>query len=137
MVGGTTVKYVIKKKYNLPFIHVRVWNDDRFIDLNNVLIDTGSASTIFKLKKMEEINYEAKKEDEFGTIFGVGGKELIYYKVIDLIEICGLKIEKFMVDIGRMNYGSNFDIDGIIGMDLLERTKASIDIEEMTITCKL
>jgi hypothetical protein len=47
-----------------------------------------------------------------------------------------MRVEEFEVDIGHMNYGKDFQIDGIIGMDLLQRLKAKIDIEEMIFTCK-
>lgn len=30
----------------------------------------------------------------------------------------------------------SFEIDGIIGMDLLQRLKANINVEEMILTCK-
>lgn len=124
-------------KYNLPFTQIVVWNNGKSVVLENVLVDTGSASTIFKLAKVETIDVIATKEDSFGTMFGIGGKELIFYKTVEAIELNGIRVEHFEVDIGHMNYGDDFPIDGIVGMDLLTRLNAKINIEEMTLTCKL
>jgi predicted aspartyl protease len=127
---------VLIRKYNLPFTRVVVWNNGKSVMLENVLVDTGSASTIFKLARVDEIDLVATEEDTFGSISGIGGKELIFYKTVEAIELNGIRIEGFEVDIGHMNYGNDFMIDGIIGMDLLQRLKANINIEELILTCK-
>jgi len=49
----------------------------------------------------------------------------------------GIRIEDFEEDIGHMNYVNDFMIDGIIGMDLLQKLKANINIEEWVLTCRL
>jgi len=125
------------RKYNLPFTHLVVWNNGKSVMLENVLVDTGSASTILKLARVDEIDLVATEEDAFGSISGVGGKELIFYKTVDAIELGDIRIEGFEVDIGHMNYGNDLMIDGIIGMDLLQRLKANINLEELILTCKL
>lgn len=136
MVGGPRVKSRMKKKYNLPFTHMVIWNNGKSMFLENMLVDTGSASTILKLDKVDEIGLIATENDSFGSISGIGGKELIFYKTVEAVEVNGIRVNKFEVDIGHMNYG-DFQIDGIIGMDLLQRLKAKIDTEEMILTCKL
>jgi hypothetical protein len=73
------------KRYNLPFIRTSVWNNGRSVVLENVLVDTGSASTILKLTRVDEIDLVATEEDSFGSISGVGGKELIFYKTVEAI----------------------------------------------------
>ena len=123
-------------QYGLPFTCIVVWNNSKSIILKNVLVDTGSASTIFKLARVEEIDLVATEEDSFGSISGVGGKELIFYKTVEAIELNKFRVEHVEVDIGHMNYGNSFEIDGIIGMDLLRRLKANVNVEEMILTCK-
>lgn len=105
------------------------------MELKNVLIDTGSASSILKLDLVQTIGITAEPHDILGTIRGVGGSEPVYLKTIDTLEIDDIKIENAQVDIGIMDYG--FDIDGIMGMDLLLRMKSLIDLDKMEITCKL
>ena len=90
---------------NLPFISLKVWHKDKCLELNNVLIDTGSASSILKLDLVEIIGIKAEPYDHIGTITGVGGSELVYLKTIDLLEIGDMRIEDVEVDIGVMEYG--------------------------------
>jgi predicted aspartyl protease len=118
----------------LPFIEIKVWNQDKYIQLKNVLVDTGSASTILKLDLVEEIGLFAEPEDIIGTISGVGGSEFVFFKTIETIEINELKIGNFQVDIGIMNYG--LEIDGIVGMDFLLQTKGIIDLNDLLLICK-
>ncbi len=82
-----------------------------------------------KLDLVEIIGIKAEPYDILGTITGVGGSELVYLKTIDTIQIGNMSIQDVAVDIGVMEYG--FDIDGIVGMDLLLRMKTLIDLNEM------
>ena len=40
-----------------------------------------------------------------------------------------MQAEGFSLEIGAMNYG--FDLDGIIGLDLLQQLKAVINIDDL------
>lgn len=113
----------------LPFVQLKIWKEQQNITLKHVLVDTGSASTIFKLERVEEIGIVAESQDHLGTITGVGGKEFIFLKTIEKIEIDRLEIHNVQVDIGTMDYG--FDIDGILGMDLMTKIKSIIDLNEL------
>lgn len=70
------------------------------MELKNVLIDTGSASSILKLDLVEIIGVKAEPDDLLGTITGVGGSELVYLKTVYLLEIGEMRIEDVKVDIG-------------------------------------
>ncbi len=118
----------------LPFFRLKVWNNGISMDLNRVLIDTGSASTILKLDVVEEIGLTVDSEDFLGTITGVGGSEAVFFKTVQALEVNGIKIENFQVDIGVMNYGIEFD--GIVGMDFLLKIKGIIDLDEMVMLSK-
>lgn len=118
----------------MPFIKLKVWNNDLSMDLNNVLIDTGSASTILKLDVVEEIGLTVNSGDHLGRISGVGGSEFVFFKTVQALEVNGIKVENFQVDIGVMNYG--FEFDGIIGMDFLLNIKSVIDLDEMVMKSK-
>ena len=114
---------------SLPFVEIKLEFKGREKLLKNVLVDTGSAGTILKIDSVESIGIRAEDEDVIGTVSGVGGTEFVYIKTVDSLELCGLKIENFKVDIGEMDYGYNFD--GIIGMDFLTKIKSIIDLQNM------
>ena len=88
-----------------------------------------------KLDLVEEIDIKAEPDDYVGTISGVGGSEFVYLKRIDALEFGSIKVEDVVVDIGIMEYG--FDIDGIIGMDILLKIKSIIDLDELKVSGKV
>lgn len=123
----------IKEMSGLPFIGVLVNFRGRQMKLNNVLIDTGSAGTIFNVNKLEEIGVKPETNDVTRSIQGVGGIEFVYTKNIDQIVISAeIKTSDFLVELGSMDYG--LDIDGIIGYDFMREVGLVIDLKAFYIT---
>lgn len=103
----------------------------QLLHLQRVLVDTGSGSTVVSTDLAESIGIVAEENDIIYRISGVGGSEFVYSKTVDAIRIGFMHTEDFALEIGAMNYG--FDLDGIIGLDLLQQLKAIINIDELTI----
>jgi predicted aspartyl protease len=121
----------LKKKYNLPFCDLEIAYKGEILEINDVLIDTGSGGTILKMDVVEKIGLTIDINDEIEAISGIGGKEFVFIKKIDFIKIGSLKVNNFKVEIGTMDY--DFNINGIVGMDFLEKTGAIINLREMSI----
>ena len=115
----------------LPYISARLGYRGRHVTLNKVLLDTGSAGTIFSTDQVAGIGLTYEPDDLVHRIRGVGGSEFVFTKQIDRIIAGRLSVEKFDIEIGAMDYG--FQIDGIIGMDFLTRVGALIDLKRMKI----
>ncbi|KPA16184.1 hypothetical protein MHK_003605 [Candidatus Magnetomorum sp. HK-1] len=120
--------------YNLPFISIEVSYKGASINISNILIDTGSASTILAADSVKEIGIQPDDNDIPYSIRGVGGSEIVYRRCIDYIKADALSIENFDVEIGGMDYG--FDINGIVGMDFLVQSNAIIDLHQMLLNLK-
>ncbi len=131
MVGDKSMKYSIKINNYLPYVKLKIIHDDKELILNNVLVDTGSAKSIFKESLVEKINIKPEPEDILGSIRGVGGIEFVYIKQIDSLYLDDICVRNFKVDIGEMDYG--FEIDGILGMDFLLEINAIIDLNNLII----
>jgi hypothetical protein len=99
--------------------------------IDNVLIDTGSAATIFALDYVRKFGIDSEPEDKIRKIVGVGGNEYVIEKRIDALIIDDVLIEDSIIQVGNMDYG--FGINGIIGGDLLMRTKMIINYEKRAI----
>lgn len=99
--------------------------------LRRVLVDTGSGSTIVLTDLAESIGIVAEKNDMIYRISGVGGSEFVYSKTVDSVKVGDLEAENFPLEIGAMNYG--FELEGIIGLDLLQQIKAIININKLTL----
>ena len=102
--------------------------------IDNVLVDTGSAATIFASDYVRKFGIDSEPEDRIQKIVGVGGNEYVIEKRIDVLIIDGVSIEDSIIQVGDMDYG--FGINGIIGGDLLIRTKMIIDYERRAILLK-
>lgn len=119
-------------KYGLPFCTVKLSYNGKCMHIDNVLIDTGSGGTVFKMDVVEEIGITIEDDDVIETISGVGGSEFVYKKNLDLIALGDLVLENFKIEVGVMDYG--FDINGILGMDFMKKVGAVINLDEMKVT---
>lgn len=99
--------------------------------LKRVLVDTGSGGTIISTDLAESIGIIAEEDDVIYRISGVGGSEFVFSKIVDSIKIGQAETRDFPLEIGAMNYG--FDLDGIIGLDFLQKIKAIINIDKLSI----
>jgi len=118
----------------LPFISITAVHSGIVFKIFNVLVDTGSAATLFASDYVREFGIDSESEDKIRKIVGVGGNEYVIDKRIDAFIIDGVSIEDSIIQLGDMDYG--FEINGIIGGDLLMRTKIIIDYEKRAILLK-
>lgn len=123
------VKLVLK--YGLPFCEVNLCYNGKFISINNVLLDTGSGGSVFKMDIVEEIGVTIEDNDIIEAVSGIGGTEFVYKKDIDSIELGMLKLNNFKIEVGVMDYG--FEINGILGMDFMKAVGAVINLDEMEV----
>lgn len=121
----------LKLVEGLPFVGVSIFFQGRKTWLDAVLLDTGSAGTIFAADRLAEIGLMYAPDDEVHRIQGVGGVEFVFTKRVDLLSAGELIVNNFTVEVGSMDYG--FSIDGILGMDFLTSVGAIIDLDMMEI----
>jgi len=118
-------------RYNLPFINIKVGYRNLSIDIPNILLDTGSASTILDADIISSIGIKPEANDTTAQIVGIGGEESVFHKSVDYIKIDNKVLYDFKIDVGILDYG--FGIDGILGMDFLLKTNAIIDLQKKMI----
>ena len=116
---------------DLPFISIALAFRGKSTLIDNVLVDTGSASTILADHAVEAVDIAPELDDILYTIRGVGGIETVYTRHVQTLTIGQRALENVEIEIGGMNYG--FSINGILGTDVLTRTGAVIDLNRFTI----
>lgn len=121
----------IRLQGELPFITVKLIHQGLEVDLDHVLLDTGSAATLFSVDKAAEIGIKPALKDVVERMFGVGGMEFVISKQIGAVVVDDLHLENFDIQIGTLKYG--IDINGIIGVDFLIQTGAIVDFARMEI----
>ncbi|MGD9317948.1 MAG: retropepsin-like aspartic protease [Anaerolineae bacterium] len=118
-------------KDDLPFIPVTVAYRGTEIQIPDVLIDTGSATTILAADQVAHIGIVPEPSDRLYTIRGVGGIETVFTRQVEHLRIGQQRIADFEIEVGGMDYG--FEIQGILGMDFLLQAGAIIDLGELNL----
>jgi len=126
---GETMQLLLKDE--LPFTTVKISYQGEAIEIDNVLVDTGSASTIFAADVLSTINVTPEPDDKLYAIRGVGGSETVFSREIDFVQVGEQRLDQFEIEIGGMDYG--FEIKGILGMDFLATVGAIINLREFRI----
>ena len=119
----------LQLKSNLPFVTITVTHAGKMTKLDNILIDTGSASTILAADQLIKVGIEPAPNDTLHTIRGVGGTEVVFLRLVDFLEVRQKQLADFEIEVGGMDYG--FDINGILGMDFLTKSGAIINLPKM------
>lgn len=116
---------------DLPFCDVVIGYRNKSITVSNVLVDTGSARTVFAADVLSDVGIMPEPDDVLEVIRGVGGSELVYTRSVNYLEIETRRVIPFLIEVGAMNYG--FEINGILGMDFLRKAGAILDLNKLVI----
>ena len=117
---------------NLPFSQIMVTYRGVATTIDNVLIDTGSATTILAADRLTAVHITPEPNDTLHTIRGVGGTEVVFTRQVDYVQIGEQQVPNLEVEVGGMDYG--FEINGILGMDFLLQAGAIINLQDLSLT---
>jgi hypothetical protein len=121
----------IQVRDGLPYVMVTLLYRGQQLDLANMLLDTGSAGTLFAADQVLAVGLQYEADDPVQRIQGIGGAEFVFVKRIDRLSVGELQVSDFAIEVGAMDYG--FAIDGIIGTDFLLQVGAVIDLSRLEI----
>lgn len=116
---------------DLPFTRIGLTYAGNDIEIDDVLVDTGSATTVLAAHAVADVGIQPEMEDMLVTIRGVGGTETVYIRRVQAPRIGQRVVENTEIEIGGMNYG--FRINDVLGMDILIQTGAIIDLGLLTV----
>ena len=121
----------IRVQDGLPYVATTLWYRSQQLELPKVLLDTGSAGTLFSADSVLSIGLQYEADDTIRRIRGVGGAEFVFSKQVDRLSLGELHVPDFVIEVGAMDYG--LDIDGIVGMDFLIQVGAVIDLSQLEV----
>jgi len=115
--------------YALPFVSVSIYANDKNLVLPNVLLDTGSAATIFKTDTLKQLGISWEMSDPLRFMVGVGGREAVVEKQIQALQVEDMLVRPFTIQMGALDY--NFPLDGILGLNFLHLSESIIDFKSL------
>ena len=121
----------IRIRNGFPYVAAALTYRGQHLPFDNILLDTGSAGTVFAVDKVLAIGIQLEPQDLIRRIRGVGGAEFVFIKSVDRLSLDDLFLENFEIEVGAMNYG--IESDGILGMDFLLQVGAGIDLAQLKI----
>jgi predicted aspartyl protease len=121
----------IRIQNGLPYVQVSLVHHGQHKTLDNVVLDTGSTSTIFSAETVLEMGLQLESNDLVREIRGVGGVEFVFTKCVDCLSLGKFELKDFEIEVGTMDYG--LAIEGIVGINFLQRVGACIDLAKLEI----
>jgi predicted aspartyl protease len=118
-------------KDDLPFVRVTVAYQGTAVEIADVLVDTGSATTILAADQVAKIGIVPESSDVLYTIRGVGGVEAVFARRVEYLQLGQQRVTDLEVEIGGLDYG--FEISGILGTDVLLQTGAIINLHNLAL----
>lgn len=110
----------------LLFVPITLTHAGTRLTLNDVLVDTGSAGTLFAADVVATIGLTMEPTDPILRITGVGGSEFVFAKQVGEVAVGSLVARDVTVEIGALDYG--IALDGILGLDTLRALGAVLDL---------
>ncbi|MEW9924073.1 aspartyl protease family protein [Clostridium butyricum] len=114
----------LRYQHKLLFCSLNLTIDNQLLHLENVLLDTGSATTLIN---SDYIHFDGN--EELVNVHGVGGYESVLMKPFRSISINDSTVHDVLLCVGEMDYGIHIDL--LIGLDLLKTLNADISIKNM------
>lgn len=116
----------IRIEGRLAYVGVSLTHRGRVLELDHVVLDTGSAATLFSADEVAKIGLLPGPDDVLYCMVGVGGEEFVFSKALDTLTVGDLELNDVRIQVGAMEYG--FPVQGLIGLDFLLRSRADIDL---------
>ena len=126
----------IQLKNSLLFTFIEVTYKGVTKHIDNIVIDTGASETIISPDIVKDIGIIADLNDTLNSFYGVGGSLYSFFlKNVEAVEIGYLKLKNIKLDFSLIDPKGN--INGLLGLDLLIKSGAVLDLRNLTLTVEL
>ncbi len=119
----------LEYKNVLLFVDMNIGYKGNNVLINNVVVDTGAAHTIINPDSVYELGIKAEADDEFITMYGVGGEHYSYRKNINSVNIGRNCLADVNIDFGLIDEEGH--INGLLGLDVLLKLGVTINLKEL------
>jgi len=115
---------------NLPMITATLNAGGVSLRFDKVLLDTGSAGTLFPFDRLREKGIQPPPHARIREMTGIGaGRESVVEFHVDALTVGELHVANFVIQAGNTDYG--YEFDAILGFDFLLEVGAIVDFDRM------
>jgi len=112
---------------NLLQHHLLLLFEGKSLQIDDMIIDTGSSHTVITPDVLEEIGVTYENGDDIYEAYGIGGSVPFYTKVMDEIQIDKFNIKNIEIDVGVLPKDHN----GLLGLDILMTYNFIVDMDKL------
>ena len=124
------MKFVFKN--GLIWIPIALQYEGASIDIENCILDTGSATTAIDI---ELVAFNYRKPTAIKRLYGLGGgTQEVVAQQIDRLTVDNINLEAIEVEFGDIK--ADFGINGFIGNDILSQFSLTIDFSNLDIVIR-
>ena len=98
--------------------------------IDKLVIDTGAVHTIISADAVADIGIFFQDGDKLISMKGIGGTEYSFRKEVESICFDAIEINQIKLDFGTLE---GFDINGLIGLDILLVNGFIINLNDLTL----
>jgi hypothetical protein len=122
----------LEYKNNLLFTSIKLSYHGKIIEIDNIVVDTGASFCIIEPSALESLDFHVTIDDEIETFYGVNGIYNYIKRKADSIILDDLTINNLDFYIGTVDE----NINGLLGLDVLIKSNAIINLDNMNIIYK-
>ncbi|MEW9673761.1 aspartyl protease family protein [Ammoniphilus sp. 3BR4] len=117
----------------MPLVSLTLTHQQKSIELDNILLDTGCSKTIFDTDILEQIGIDLDLVNgQTRVMYGVGGRgELCYEQNVENLSVDSFLLSSFQLQLGLIS--ELYGFDGILGVDFMIEAGLKIDFNRMKI----
>ncbi|MDZ5473346.1 retropepsin-like aspartic protease [Bacillus sp. 31A1R] len=99
----------------------------RTLQIDDMIIDTGSSHTVISPDILEDIGVTYENGDDIYEAYGIGGSVPFYTKVMEEIQIDKINLKNIEIDVGVLPKNHN----GLLGLDILMNYNFIVDLDKL------
>ncbi len=109
------------------FIPITIVYQGHAAVLKNCIFDTGAAGSTFDADLVAPIGIVASPASKIRRLATIGGYERVFTHAADQLSIGDAMVEQIEIEVGDLT--SKFEIDGIIGVDVIQKFNWVLDFK--------
>jgi predicted aspartyl protease len=122
----------LEYKDGLLYTSLKINYHGKTVEVNNIVVDTGASFCIIEPSSIEELGITLNKDDEIETFYGVNGIFSYVKRTSDSIILDEVILNNIDFYMGTIDD----NINGLLGLDVLIKSNASINLGDMNIKFK-